>query len=97
LANCRGKSSQSARCTIGTRARNIGYSTIEVPSLRTALALNGEKKEAGFPAPLEMTGKVDFVFFLATAITAYRRRSLHAALSSRSTTTALAGVPSHAT
>jgi hypothetical protein len=28
-----------------------------------------QKKEAGFPAPLAMTTKVYFVFFLATAIT----------------------------
>lgn len=39
------------------------------------------KKEAGFPAPLAMTNKVYFVFFLATAIAAYKRRSLHVVVS----------------
>ena len=57
----------------------------------------GEKKEAGFPAPLAMTNKVYFVFFLATATTAHQRRSLHTALPSRPTFITLAGVPSHAT
>ncbi len=52
-----------------------------------------EKKEAGFPAPLAMTNKVYFVFFLATVITAFQRRSLHAALSSRSMTTARVPLP----
>jgi hypothetical protein len=45
--------------------------------------LHGRKKEAGFPAPLEMTNKVYFVFFLVPVLTAHQRRSLHAALSSR--------------
>ena len=46
-----------------------------------ALAQSPKKKEARFPAPLAMTNKVYFVFFLATAIAAYKRRSLHVVVS----------------
>ena len=44
-----------ARRDVRTRSTASGRSTIATPSLRTMSALNGQKKEAGFPAPLAMT------------------------------------------